>query len=93
MREMRPVEKRQELMNTSKRLMLVFTEPEAQGYWLRPGETVELRAEIASPVDYFQLDNNRDGVTVWPSDGMRYISVWAGGLELRCGHQRPVGWA
>jgi hypothetical protein len=26
--------------------MLVFTEPEAQDYWLRPGESLEVRAEV-----------------------------------------------
>lgn len=87
------MEKRQIVSNTGDQLMLVFTELEAQDYWLRPGESVEVRAEVASPTDDFELEYTRDGVTVWPSNGMGYISTWAGGVELSCGHQRPPGWA
>jgi len=87
------VEKRRVITNTGDRLMLVFTELEAQDFWLRPGESVEVRAEVTSTDDDFELDDNPDGVTVWPSNGMGYISTWAGGVELSCGHQRPSGWA
>jgi hypothetical protein len=87
------MEKRRILTNTTDRLMLVFTEPVAQDYWLWPGESVEVRAEVTSPADDFELEDTRDGVTVWPSLGMGYISTWAGGVELPCGHQRPAGWA
>jgi hypothetical protein len=85
------VEKRQVVTNTTDRLMLVFTEPEAQDCWLRPGEAVEVRAEVASPADDFELEETPRGVTVWPSRGMGYISTWAGGVELSRGHQRPAG--
>jgi hypothetical protein len=87
------MDKRRVLTNTTDRLMLVFTEPEAQDYWLRPGESVEVRAEVASPGDDFELEDTPYGVTVWPSRGMGYISTWAGGVELVCGHQRLAGWA
>ncbi len=87
------MEKRRVVTNTSDRLMLVFTEPEAQDYWLRPGDSVEVRAEVASPTDDFELEDTRDGVTVWPSNGMGYISTWASGVELACGFQRPADWA
>lgn len=85
------VEKRRVVTNTTDRLMLVFTEPEAQDYWLRPGESLEVRAEVELAEDDFELEENTRGVTVWPSHGMGYISAWAAGVELTCGHQRPPG--
>ena len=88
-----PMEKRRVVTNTTERLMLVFTEPEAQDYWLRPGESVEVRAEVSSPADDFELKMTPEGVTVWPSNGMGYISVWSVTELLACGHQRPDGWA
>ncbi len=87
------MEKRRVLINTGDRLMLVFTELEAQDYWLRPGESVEVRADVESPADDFEVEDTPEGVTVWPSRGMGYISTWAGGEELSCGYQRPAGWA
>lgn len=87
------MEKQLVVTNATQRLMLVFTEPEAQDYWLRPGESLEVRAEIESLNDDFELEDTRDGVTVWPSDGMGYISTWVGDIELECGYQRPAGWA
>jgi hypothetical protein len=86
------VEKRCIVTNTTAGMMLVFTEPEAQDYWLRPGESVELRSLADSPADDFEVKVNRNGVTVWPSNGLGYVSMWADGAELSCGHQRPPGW-
>lgn len=85
------MEKRRFVTNTGDRLMLVFTEPQAQDYWLQPGESVEVRAEVESEADDFELEDTARGVTVWPSRGMGYISTWAGDVELSCGHQRPAG--
>ena len=41
--------------------MLVFIEPEAQDYWLRPGESIEIRAEVASSEDDFILKDKSEG--------------------------------
>lgn len=87
------MERRRIVTNTSDRMMLVFTEPEGQDYWLRPAESVELRAAADSPAADFEICDHSDGVTIWPSDGLGYISVWAGGVEPFCGHQQPPGWA
>ena len=81
------------MTNSGDRLLLVFTEPEAQDFWLRPGESVEVRADIKSLEDNFQVTENSNGITFWPLDGMGYISVWANERELYCGHQRPDNWA
>lgn len=78
------------MTNTGMDLLLVVTEPEGQDFWLRPGETVELRAEVASEADDFELTEEDREVTVWPSPGMREISVWQHGRPLPCGHQRPT---
>ena len=84
------MEKRKIVTNAGANMMLVFTEPEAQDYWLRPGETLEIRVDVASVADDFELAANDDGITVWPSSGMGYISVWSGNRLLQCGHQRPT---
>jgi len=87
------MEKRRVVTNSTDRLMLVFTEPEAQDYWLQPGESVELRAEVESETDDFEFEENDEGLTVWPSTGMGYIATFSeNGRLLRCGYQRPEGW-
>jgi hypothetical protein len=86
------MERRRVVINPTDRPMLVFIEPEAQDYWLQRGESVELRAEVESPDDNFELQDNGQGITVWPSAGMGYIAVHVGDVLLGCGHQRPVGW-
>ena len=78
-------------MNSTDHLILVFTEPEAQDYWLKPGESVEIRAEVASESDEFEIVDNKEGVTVWPADGMGVIETFKDGKELQCGYQRPKG--
>lgn len=83
---------RLKITNSGDRAMLVFTEMEAQDYWLLPGESVEVRAEVESSDEVFELEVNPDGVTVFPSVGMGYISTWSEGRLLECGHQRPSGW-
>jgi len=45
-------------------LMPLHTEPEGQDFWLQPGETVEIRAEVDSGSADFEIDEGPDGVTV-----------------------------
>ena len=77
--------------NASDRLMLVFTEPEGQDFRQRPGESVELRAGSVTRAADVELTDNGEGVTVWTSAGLGYVSVWAGGIALPRGHRRPTG--
>lgn len=86
------MERRRVVTNDTGRLMLLFVEVEGWDCWLRPGEAVELRAEVASPAAEFVFTDNPDGVTVWPHREMGVISVWQGGQEVEIGHQRPAGW-
>jgi hypothetical protein len=88
---MRSMEKRRLVTNDRKSMLLIFTEPEAQDFWLRPGESLELSAEVDSPSDDFEFQEVENGYQVYPSDGMGYISAWIGGRELAVGHQRPNG--
>lgn len=83
------MEKRKAITNSGSGLMPLYTEPEGQDFWLRPGETVEIRAEVASASADFDVDARPDGVTVWPSNDMGYISTWSAGKLLECGYQRP----
>ena len=79
--------------NGSQKRQLVWVEPEAQDYWLQPGETVELRADVETADANFEFRITDNGFTVFPSEGMSYISAHSGGVELQCGYQRPAGWA
>ena len=86
------LERRRLLTNDTERLMLLFVEPEGWDCWLLPNEAVELRAEVESPADDFEFQDNPEGFTVWPSLGMGVISAWWGSREVEIGHQRPAGW-
>jgi hypothetical protein len=79
--------------NDGTNLMLVFTEPEGQDFWLRPGESAVLQADVESVDAEFVVKKNEDGITVWPSDAMGYIEVWQNDRPLECGHQRPERWS
>lgn len=83
-------QKTRQMTNTGDGLLLLFTEPEGQDFWLRPGETVELRAPVESEFDDFELTGQDQEIAVWPSAGMGSISVWLRGQPLNCGHQRPT---
>jgi hypothetical protein len=82
--------KTRQMTNTSNGLLLLVTEPEGQDFWLRPGETVELRADVESEADDFELTEGDQEISVWPSAGMGCIGVWLHGQPLHCGHQRPT---
>jgi hypothetical protein len=86
------MERRQKIDNRGDKLFMVFTEPEAQDFWLRPGDEFEIRAEITDPNAMFELAAVEDGIAVYPPHEMGYVSVWCNGEELGCGHQRPDGW-
>jgi hypothetical protein len=85
-----PRQKTRRITNTSDGLLLLVTEPEGQDFWLQPGETIELRAEVESDSDDFELREEDQEISVWPSRGMGYISTWLDGELLVCGHQRPT---
>jgi hypothetical protein len=72
--------------------MLLFIEMEGWDCWLRPGESVELRAEVESVADDFDLVEIQHGTQVYPSPGMGMITVHQGDRDLECAHQRPSWW-
>lgn len=78
--------------NRQKKLMLVFIEPEAMDFWLRPEEECQLVAEKQNEEALFEIWYTDEGVTVFPCNGCGSISVYQKGLELGCGHQRPNNW-
>jgi hypothetical protein len=86
------MERRRLVTNETGRLMLLVMEMEGWDCWLRPGESVEIRAEVRSPAADFVLAEEPDGVTVWPDLDMGVIKVWQGDREVEIGHQRPAGW-
>ena len=72
--------------------MGIFVEPEGLDYWLMPDEEFEIRAEVSSAGEEFDLVLHEDGVAVWPSHGMGDITVHKGNLQLGWSHQRPRKW-
>ncbi|MCP4783308.1 MAG: hypothetical protein GY878_07135 [Fuerstiella sp.] len=86
------MERRQKIDNRGDQLLIVFTEPEAQDYWLKPGDEFEIRAPITDANAQFEISIHEEGITIWPPHEMGYISVWHNDVELGCGHQRPSGW-
>ena len=77
------------ITNLSKKPRSLYVEPEGTDFWMLPGQTFELRAEVADELAQFELCDNGDGLQVYPSRGMDYISVFCDGQELESGHQRP----
>lgn len=55
------------ITNETDRLMLVFVEPECWDYWLLPGESAGLRAEVCLPVEDFEIVVTGEGIIVRPS--------------------------
>jgi len=86
------MERRRVMTNETDRLLLLFIEMEGWDCWLRPGESAELRAEVASLATDFKFTDNPDGVTVWPDNKMGLISVWQDDQEVAIGYQRPAHW-
>lgn len=84
------MQKRHTISNETAELLVVFTEPEGQDFWLLPGESLEVVAEVTTPEDEFQLVRLANGYQVWPVAKMGYISAWVGEQQLPCGHQRPT---
>lgn len=68
----------------------LFVEPEGADYWMLPEQTFVLHADVASEEAQFELWDDEDGLSVFPSEGMAFIAVFAEGQQLECGHQRPV---
>ena len=86
------MERRQTVDNRGDKLLMIFTEPEAQDFWLTPGDECEIRALITDPKVNFEIAFHEEGISAYPPHKMGYITVWCGNEELHCGHQRPAGW-
>jgi hypothetical protein len=77
------------ITNRSKKPRSLQVEPEGADFWMLPEQTFELRADTTTDDARFELWDSDDGLQVFPSEGMGYISVFHEGRELECGHQRP----
>jgi hypothetical protein len=87
------VKNRRTITNHTDRLMLVWTEPIAEDYWLEPGETMETESESLGDDCVFEVSENEWGVTVGAARGMDFcFREFQGDVELKCGHQRPDWW-
>jgi hypothetical protein len=77
------------ITNRSKTPRPVYVEPEGADFWMLPEQTFEFRAVVTDEDAQFELWDDGDGLQVFPSRGMGYISVFCEAQELECGHQRP----
>jgi hypothetical protein len=77
------------ITNRSKVSRALYIEPEGADYWMLPGQTFVLSAEALDDSAHFEVEHDGDGLQIYPSNGMDYISVLCDGEELQCGHQRP----
>ena len=80
------------LANGSKSPLMVQIEPEGADFWLLPDEEFVLRAEAKNADGRFELQHCDAYITVYPSAGVGYISVFQKEAEVECGHQRPPNW-
>jgi hypothetical protein len=80
------------ITNRTQTLRLLFIEPEAMDFWMRPEETFQVSADVDSHDANFELWDTPEGITVFPGSGMDSISVFCGTVELECSHQRPSSW-
>jgi hypothetical protein len=89
--------RRETITNETDHRMLVLVEQkamkgEAQDYWLRPAETLELRAEDPTGEDNFHFKEIPEGVIVGYVGDLGLITAWQAERKLDCGYQRPDGW-
>ncbi|MFE9581010.1 hypothetical protein ACFYO1_31870 [Nocardia sp. NPDC006044] len=74
---------------------LIFVEPRAEEYRLRPGDafTVEFdesdRAERMIGDADFDVSWNDKGIVVWTASGNDFVVLDQSGNELEHGHQQP----
>ena len=72
------MERRQTVDNRGDKLLMIFTEPEAQDFWLTPGDEFEIRALITDPKVNFEIAFHEEGISAYPPHKMGYITVWCG---------------
>jgi len=75
------------ITNRSKKPRAVYIEPEGADFWMLPEQTFELRAEVRSAEDRFEVWDTGDSLQAF--FGRSYISVFCDGRKLECGYQRP----
>lgn len=67
----------------------IWTEPEGADYWMLPEQTFEVVADSDDPNGFFEMVDDGDGIQIFGSTTMGYLSVFHDGNLLECGHQRP----
>ncbi|WP_405164596.1 hypothetical protein OG203_05640 [Nocardia sp. NBC_01499] len=75
---------------------VVWLEPWARDYWLRPGDAVTIEYDESDFVEQANLGAEFDvvwhdrGVTVWPASSHEAAVRDQSGTDLEYGHQRPA---
>lgn len=74
------------ITNRSKQFRPLYIEPEGADFWMAPEQTVELQAAVTANDACFELWDGGEGVQVFPSQHMGFLSVFCNGQELECGY-------
>jgi hypothetical protein len=80
------------IQNKSSKKILVFVEPEAMDYWLKPEEELELVADAENETARIEFQYSEKGITAFPSKNCGTIFAYQNGVQLECGFQRPSDW-
>ena len=67
----------------------IWTEPEGADYWTLPEQTFEVVADSDDPDGFFEMVDDGEGIQIFGSYAMGYLSVFHDGNLLECAHQRP----
>jgi len=75
--------------NEMKISRVIYIEPWGQDYTVRSGESIEVVAIGKTALPYFTLVESSEAVQVFV-EGDRDVdfTVWQGGVQVKCGHNR-----
>ncbi|WP_280393500.1 hypothetical protein [Nocardia brasiliensis] len=80
------------LNNISDKTVVVFVEPWADEYWMRPRETFTIAFDAAQPIlddTDFDVSWHDQGIIVWTAAVVEVVVHDQSGTRLESGHHRP----
>jgi len=77
------------ISNDGKSPKSLYVEPEGADFWILPGQTFELRADVEDGNAHFEILYNDKALQIYPSNRMGHISVFSDDKQLECAFQRP----
>ncbi|MFI6047308.1 hypothetical protein ACIA8C_37220 [Nocardia sp. NPDC051321] len=83
------------LNNTSDKTLVVFVEPWAEEYWMRPRESFTIEFDASDAAEHvigdtdFEMSWHDQGVIVWTASAIEVVVRDQSGTRLEGGHHRP----